>query len=390
MPRTASTASTARTAAPVSIAPTVECFKAGRHTAMSGATLEFAQSDLAATAGAYDPALHEAPFVIGHPKVDAPAYGWVSGLRLAGQSLEATPRKVDPAFAQAVQSGAYGKVSAAFFRPDAANNPVPGVFYLKHVGFLGATPPAVQGLRDPAAAITDPAAAYADTDPGVVVFSEWADAGNASLWRSLREWVLGKFGKEDADNAVPGYLVQGLERDAQAGIAQAASESEVSAAPVAAFAQIAQPTEVHVTEQEKLALEAEIAALRKKQADADAAARKARLDAAHDDAVAFAQSLVEGSKLTPDESLAVVAVLDVAADVAETSGATLEFAQGDTQAPLVPAIKKLLASLPPRVALGRVATKDARPVAEEPSLVGSQAMRQAAIGAMFPDLQAGG
>lgn len=52
-------------------------FKPGRQTAMSGVTLDFSESDLEASARAYDPAKHEAPIVIGHPKHDAPAYGWV-------------------------------------------------------------------------------------------------------------------------------------------------------------------------------------------------------------------------------------------------------------------------------------------------------------------------
>lgn len=41
-------------------------FKPGRQTAMSGVTLDFCDSDLAASARAYDPAKHEAPIVIGH------------------------------------------------------------------------------------------------------------------------------------------------------------------------------------------------------------------------------------------------------------------------------------------------------------------------------------
>ena len=48
-------------------------FKPGKHVAMSGANLNFSEADLAATVLAYDPALHEAPLVIGHPKHDAPA-----------------------------------------------------------------------------------------------------------------------------------------------------------------------------------------------------------------------------------------------------------------------------------------------------------------------------
>lgn len=124
-------------------------FRAGRHTTMAGETLAFSEADLAATAAAYSPSKHEAPLVIGHPKTDDPAHGWVTGLLAQGANLFAVPRAVDPAFAESVNSRAFPKVSAKFYRPDAANNPVPGVWYLRHVGFLGAVPPAIKGLADP-------------------------------------------------------------------------------------------------------------------------------------------------------------------------------------------------------------------------------------------------
>jgi hypothetical protein len=123
-------------------------FRPGRHTAMSGATLDFSAADLAASAAAYDPAKHEAPLVVGHPAVDAPAYGWVKAL-FAAPDLEAEPHQVDAAFAAMVDAGRFKKISASFFMPTAPGNPVPGVYYLRHVGFLGAAAPAVKGLRSP-------------------------------------------------------------------------------------------------------------------------------------------------------------------------------------------------------------------------------------------------
>jgi hypothetical protein len=122
-------------------------FRAGRHTPMAGAALDFAAADLAGCAAAYDPARFEAPLVIGHPRLDAPAYGWVAALEEEDGGLFATPRQVDPAFARLVEAGRYKKISASFFRPDAAENPAPGHWYLRHVGFLGAVELAVQGLR---------------------------------------------------------------------------------------------------------------------------------------------------------------------------------------------------------------------------------------------------
>ena len=164
----------------------IQVFKTGRHTDVSGKTIEFTEADLAACVAAYDPKLHEAPLVIGHPKLEAPAYGWVSSLAVRGGALEASPRDVDAAFAEAVETKRwFPKVSACFYVPDAPTNPTPGAYYLKHVGFLGAVPPAVKGLRE---------VSFGEDDRCVTVeFSEY-DVGTAL--RSLRDWLIGKFGQE--------------------------------------------------------------------------------------------------------------------------------------------------------------------------------------------------
>lgn len=124
-----------------------EIFRPGRVTAMSGETVEITAADLEATARAYDPAVHEAPFVVGHPKVDAPAYGWAGSIRFAEGGLVVEPKQVEPTFGQLVRDGRFKKVSASFYKPDYPKNPKPGVFYLRHVGFLGAHPPALSGLK---------------------------------------------------------------------------------------------------------------------------------------------------------------------------------------------------------------------------------------------------
>lgn len=90
----------------------------------------------------FNAAEHEPPVVIGHPRENAPAYGWVSGLRKTlkhGRAvLEARLSQVVPEFEEAVRRGLYKKRSASFY-PDGR---------LRHVGFLGATPPAIKGLAD--------------------------------------------------------------------------------------------------------------------------------------------------------------------------------------------------------------------------------------------------
>lgn len=111
-------------------------FKAGRHTDSAGVTRDFSIADLDAMVAAYDPATHEAPLVIGHPKTDAPAYGWVQALKRDGDRLLAKFRQVPREVAEMVRAGRFKKVSVALY-PDKG---------LRHVGLLGAVPPAVKGL----------------------------------------------------------------------------------------------------------------------------------------------------------------------------------------------------------------------------------------------------
>lgn len=199
----------------------IHIFRPGRHTSMQGATIDFGEGDLIATANAYDPARHEAPLVIGHPRADAPAWGWVGGLTADGGGLFATPRQLDPAFAEMVRAGRFKKVSASFYTPDSPHNPVPGVYYLRHVGFLGAQPPAVKGLAPVPVNFAE-----GDTEEGCVSFDFAESPGLlrwlADLFRGLREYVVEKDGTEMADRAIPSYAVSGLQEMAAASAAQAA------------------------------------------------------------------------------------------------------------------------------------------------------------------------
>ncbi len=125
----------------------IHFFRAGNHTTNNGETVSFSQSDLEAIAAAYDPRTHEAPIVIGHPKTDAPAYGWVDKVIAKPDGLYAIPRQLNAEFSELVKQGAYKKISGAFYPSKAKSNPKPGAPYLRHIGFLGAEPPAIKGLN---------------------------------------------------------------------------------------------------------------------------------------------------------------------------------------------------------------------------------------------------
>lgn len=299
---------------------------------MGGQALEFSESDLQATVGAYDPAKHEAPLVVGHPQHDLPAYGWVQSLQFNEGGIDATPAQVNTDFADMVAAGAFKKISASFYSPSSPSNPVPGVYYLRHVGFLGAQPPAVKGLRNPS---------FADTEEGVVTFSEWDDATNAGLWRNLREWFIGTHGAEVADKVLPNYEVRALELGAQDDIREAAVQAATVQPP--AFTE-PQPEEPTVTLEEKAALEAENTRLRAELA----ANRAAQVNAAN---VAFCERL---TGLPVDARAVMVQTFNHFDALSEP----LEFGEGEARAPLVAQLKAVLVALPPLVQFGESATRD--------------------------------
>lgn len=116
----------------------IQIFKIGAHTDSNGNTRTWTEKELDGIVESYNPANHEAPAVIGHPKDNAPAWGWVEGLKRDGQFLYAKFKDLIPEFVDMVKKGMFKKRSISLY-PDGT---------LRHIGFLGAMPPAVKGLAD--------------------------------------------------------------------------------------------------------------------------------------------------------------------------------------------------------------------------------------------------
>lgn len=170
----------------------MEIFRTGTHTDSSGNTRTFTEKDLDEIVQRYKPAEHEAPIVIGHPKEDAPAYGWVEGIKREGKVLMAKLRQVVPEFADMVRKGLFKKRSMSVY-PDLT---------LRHIGFLGAIPPAVKGLSDIAFKEGENVIAYE--------FDEWKDRTIGKVFRSLREWLIEKFDQDTADRIVPDWSIEDI------------------------------------------------------------------------------------------------------------------------------------------------------------------------------------
>jgi len=116
-----------------------EIFRTGTWTDASGNTREWTTADLDTIITNYKPEDREAPFVIGHPETDSPAYGWVEGVKRVGEVLLAKGKDVASEFEDMVKQGLF-KNRSIRLAPDGTR--------LLHVGFLGAMAPAVSGLTN--------------------------------------------------------------------------------------------------------------------------------------------------------------------------------------------------------------------------------------------------
>ena len=63
----------------------IEVFRPGTHVPMRGEAMTFSAEELTEIAEGYDPEGEPAPVVVGHPATDAPAFGWIKGLRFDGE-----------------------------------------------------------------------------------------------------------------------------------------------------------------------------------------------------------------------------------------------------------------------------------------------------------------
>ncbi|BCH42357.1 hypothetical protein KAM260_02480 [Klebsiella pneumoniae] len=310
---------------------TLAVFAPGTHTAMDGRTITFTPEDCIDLANSYDPSVSEAPFVIGHPSLTAPAYGWAERLEFRDGIVYAAPRQVNPAFAKAFNAGSYKKRSLSIYQPDSPGNPKPGHFYARHVGFLGAVPPGVKGLPDAQFA-------EASGDNGPLEFAlPWEADNLASLFQSIRDWVIQEKSIEQADSIIPQWRIQS--------ILDSATDDRKSSIPPLAYAE-----ENNVDPNQTTTVTAEELARR----ETALAEREEKLRVAEDNAlkqkalerrtaiVGFADGLVKAGNVLPRHKSSIVEVL------VNLSQEPLSFSEGDTTVSKTPEelLREILSTKP--------------------------------------------
>lgn len=117
----------------------IDIARTGTFTAGNGKKTTFTSGDFDRLIGGFDEKQRRVPLVFGHPKDNTPAYGWVETLRRVRNTLQAKFKQVHNDVKTLVDNGNFKNVSISVS---------PDLSFLHHVGLLGATQPAIPGLRE--------------------------------------------------------------------------------------------------------------------------------------------------------------------------------------------------------------------------------------------------
>jgi hypothetical protein len=317
----------------------------------------------------FNAARHEPPVVIGHPKENGPAFGWVEGLKKQGDLLLAKFKQVEPSFADMVKRGLFKKRSAAFY-PDGS---------LRHIGFLGAMPPAIKGLPD---------VAFAEADALTFDFSDyqtvWAWESIARLFGKVRDYLIEKEGMDKADQVISAYQIQEItdaatkekqeiQQDALEQTPQITNYKEKKEEKEMNFKEFIQKLKdlvagadaVDSSSAGKTFSEAELEAAKKQAAEAErekAATefaereRTARQDARKQEISSWCESMVNAGKMTP--AMVKFGMPEFMAAFAEQEN-VIEFGEAKEKATLYDRFKTFFETeLPKVVEFMEVATRD--------------------------------
>lgn len=312
----------------------IEIFKTGTHTDAAGNTRTWTEEDLDSIAAKYNPAGHEAPVVIGHPKDNAPAFGWVEGLERKGSVLYAKLKDLIPEFVDAVKKGLYKKRSISLY-PDMT---------LRHVGFLGAMPPAVKGLAD---------VAFSEAEAVTIEFADYRVSMVGRIFQRIREFFIDKYDTETADKIISNWEIEELQREIKEPEAETASAFNEGGHEMDKIQELEtklkeKETALSEFAEKDKAKEDEIAKLRKELDEEKSKQRQSEFNA-------FCEGLMREGKLTPAMKPQVMDFMEIL-----HQGGEYEFAEAEGKVKKHPLMvfKSFLKSLPKQVEFSEVATKD--------------------------------
>lgn len=327
--------------------------KPGTFTAQNGETLKVDESDLDLIVEATKKRNYQnnqLPIVIGHPKTDDPAFGWVNKADIVreGDVLYAVADESNlvPEFVEWVKKKLYKTISPA----------IRGDLSIKHIGFLGAKAPAITGL---------PALEFNENDEEFVCefaeyeFSPWYFKTVSRMFRRIKNYIIEKEGNEKADALINEYEIDELSTPPRIW----------EKTPVNNFSE-KDNTFIHLSEDEMQSLEAlqaqiaeltataeaqaaQIAALTSEKTAVINEANSLKMQQRRSEFLNFCESDEVKNKIKDGERAELIETLLVLDSVE-----AFEFGEGDEKKTISPVetVKGLIKRLPDVVALGEHAT----------------------------------
>ena len=281
----------------------------------------------------------EIPVVIGHPKTDSPKYGSVKkfDIKKSGKFLLGKPNNLAPQFAEWVKNKYYDTISIAL-RPED--------YSIRHIAFLGGTPPEVTGL--PAIELNE------EENDIVLEFNEFAEY-KLSTWhfnqlavllRGVKNYFIDKEGLEKANQLMPENLLTdisetpGIYQEDKTSFNENKSEDKVTLEELEAK-NLEFSEQLNAAIAAKQVLEAEKADLVKKDKEREF--------------LSFCESGQMKKKITPAIKQRVVSILHQLDGAGEL---TFSEDEKEVKENAVEAFKKVLAILPDQLDFEEKATKE--------------------------------
>lgn len=333
-------------------------FRAGVHTAADGKSRTYDDALLDKIVEMNAPRLSDIPFTVGHPALDKPKYGTLAGIKkevVDGVAhLFVKGRDVVAEFADQVAARMFDQVSISHW-PD---------MKLKHIGFLGAEPPAVAGLPQ-----VDFAAQAGDATEIVICYSCAQERGVlreiVSALSRIRDYVIGRDGVEAGTQLMNADTIKWLYSDIEqlaADNAAASFSSTKEGGPMDPNLKALQDEVTALTAQvasfsaaaaENTALKTQVTKLTESLSEANGKLSAQEMATRTAQFSAFTDGLIQAGQLLPANRDTVVGLLG--------SISALQPVQFSSQAgaePVSPAeaLKGLLASYPKQIEFSRAAT----------------------------------
>ena len=282
----------------------IEIFRAGTHTTADGKKLTVTSAQIDDLVANYNESdnHNRAPLTIGHPKTNAPAFGWVDSLSRKGDLVVAKISDVSADVVDIVRNGHYKKISPSFRLTGEA-----GVPKLRHIGLLGAKAPSIKGLAD---------VNFSEEDDDVVTF-EFAEVNATtlkSILMNLRDWVISEKGIATADKILNNHDIQFVTYNTKDN-----NNFNYSERQEAMTDELPKPNDYDKLAESRAKLKADEEALAKSQADFAEAQEKQQVAMFNSNV----ETMVNAGTINPAQAKLI-------ADFAETQTASFDFAEGDT------------------------------------------------------------